>query len=79
MSASMLVVPQIGRYVSKAYEKMGLHDILNEDIQPEELFESERVIRLLREAQERSLTKKRVYNMSTLAFHLLTMVEGDPR
>lgn len=65
----------VAKCIQIFYDKIALRNILEADYPLEELFESERVKQLFREAQQRNGLKKRVRNLATLAFHLLTVVD----
>jgi len=66
---------QVGKYVRRAYVKMGLDDFLVRENLPEGIFESILVLHRFKKAQIHHLNKQRVPNKATLAFHLLTFIE----
>lgn len=73
---------QVGKLVSSAYEKMGLHDILSGETRPETFFDDQEVLerfqaarKVVEQQQEAGVSTRRrkVPEMATLAFHLLTV------
>lgn len=67
----------VGTNVFKAYQKIGLHEIINGAALPEDLAYSKLITTRFEEARQLGLArkKKHVPNMPTLAFHLLTLLE----
>lgn len=75
---------EVGKVVSRVYEKLGLHEILTGEIPPEAYFDDEAVLNalkaVLKQVSERwhmSGRASKPRDMSTLAFHLLTLPEVE--
>ena len=75
---------EVGKLVSRVYEKLGLRDILDEEVSPEGYFDDPLMVKRFRAAREKvaeckqaaaGTRKPKVSDMETLAFHLLTVPE----
>ena len=67
---------QIAKYVSNAYTKLGLDEILNSEIAPDIYFQDQMVLRHFQEILnrvEKNPSRRKTSDMATLAFHLLTV------
>lgn len=75
----------VGALVSEVYRKLGVPELIAGEDAPEDYFEDERVLRQMRAllpppGTPLELRPRKVPNMATLAFHLLTrpvVLEGD--
>lgn len=66
--------------MSSVYDKIGLNEILNGEIEPEVFFQDKVVLKHFRRILNRVAEKKsrrKTADMATLAFHLLTVPEID--
>jgi len=72
---------QVSKYVSNAYTKLGLDEILNGEVQPELYFQDRVVLNHFQNILSRvdSGTRRKTSDMATLAFHMLTMPETNER
>jgi DNA-binding NarL/FixJ family response regulator len=67
---------QVSKHVSSTYQKLGLDEILNGEIDPSTFFSDQLILNRFQEILERVMatkSRRKTADMATLAFHLLTV------
>ena len=69
---------QVSKHVSSTYQKLGLDEILNGEIDPRTYFSDQLILNRFKEILERvtaTKSRRKTADVATLAFHLLTVPE----